>query len=120
MKKVSTSARILFVVILMASIFSTQHVSAQSVQITNLFPNPAKEKLTVSVSSAIDDSIPVEIRVSDILGLTRFFGKVTIKHGAQNIQIDIGDFSDGRYFLSVIVNSNGIEERLTKAFVKSS
>jgi hypothetical protein len=83
---------------------------AQFEYLVNLFPNPAKDILTINSTVSFGDT---EINLYDLLGNKLLSINKFINEG-NDIQLDISEFATGDYFLEF---NNG-EYRFTKRFLK--
>jgi hypothetical protein len=100
----------------------TQTVSASVLGITDVTnltsisvsPNPAKNNITLSVSSAKDLG-ESEIRITNILGQTEYSNDIAINSGANKINVDVTHLTAGIYFVTL---QNG-KNTATAKFVKS-
>lgn len=77
----------------------------------NVFPNPAKEVVTVSLSNVSSSSVSVTL--IDMLGKTVFESVYSVNTSAQNLGIDLNKINPGVYFIHVIAGN----EKLTKRIV---
>ena len=79
-----------------------------------LFPNPAKEKVTVNYY--LENPQDAEIIIKDILGRVVLNKKLVPKHGENNILIDLSNINKGFYVLGLSIN--GKEESVKKLIVE--
>jgi len=79
-----------------------------------VYPNPAKDKLNVIVSSPVNNSI--RIMVTDLAGKIVKREAFSIVNGGNNLDFDVSLLPAGTYFIKAICN-NGCETAVTK-FVK--
>jgi len=80
-----------------------------------VFPNPAKDQLSVSVNSSKEFS-DCKLQVSNILGQSTYSQDVNLSSGANKFDINIAALSPGIYFISL---QNG-KDTVTARFVKAS
>ncbi len=76
----------------------------------SVYPNPAGNMVTISVGTATD--VPVSVQLTDITG--RVLRNTSIATGASGASIDVHDLAPGIY---LIVAGNGVQNRTVK-FVK--
>ena len=79
-----------------------------------VYPNPAKDKLNVIVSSPVNNSI--KIIITDLAGKTVKRQAFSIVNGGNNLDFDVSLLPTGTYFIKAICN-NGCETAVSK-FVK--
>ncbi len=80
----------------------------------SVYPNPAKNIVTVKISLA--NSINIKLAVTDMSGKTIFTKSVLAGNGETIVQVDASRLSTGSYFIKII-SDNG-KENVVKKFVK--
>ena len=85
-----------------------------AITLTNIYPNPAKNKLNVSLASPANDKIILEIR--DLTGKLVMRQASKIMSGNNNLSLEVASLPAGSYFIKVIDN-NGSQTSISK-FVK--
>jgi hypothetical protein len=85
-----------------------------AITLTNIYPNPAKNKLNVSLASPTNDKIILEIR--DLTGKLVMRQASKIMSGNNNLSLEVASLPAGSYFIKVIDN-NGSQTSISK-FVK--
>ncbi len=87
--------------------FSAFGTSVPALSMTDLrvYPNPAKEQVTISVSSLEKECI-VSISILNGLGICVYEKKDVVIHGSLNIPVGLEHFPGGLY--SVVMRGNGI------------
>jgi hypothetical protein len=70
-----------------------------NIDITSVHPNPATNTITVSVHSAIDNSLAVE--VTDITGKTLLAQTSTVTAGGNSIGLNVSELAPGIYMIKV-------------------
>lgn len=89
-----------------------EDVDEVTTTILSLFPNPARDNITVSFTNADDDN--VRIRILNISGEVVFDKKVEKVYSKLNYDIPISMFSNGAYIVHVI----GKQEVKVQQFIK--
>lgn len=73
----------------------------------NIYPNPANAKLNVNVNTK--QATPVDIKLTDLSGRVVFTGR----YSSGLTTIDISRFAKGVYNLSLVMNNETINEKIT-------
>jgi len=79
--------------------------------VLNVFPNPAKDVVNISLSNSTSSKISVAI--IDMLGKTVLENNYNVNSSSKNISIDLRNFNQGIYFINVTTEV----EKLTKRMV---
>jgi len=83
-------------------------------RIDNLFPNPAREEVTVTIHSEEDlETSPLQI--FDAFGKLVLSQNISLEKGTTFVQLDVHNFSNGIY---LVVLPKGSKQNLVKRFVK--
>lgn len=85
-----------------------------SLVIANIYPNPVKGSLGLTVQSPVNDL--VTIVVTDITGKALLRRQATLQAGGNNLQLDVMQLAAGSYFVKILC-SNGCETPVQK-FIK--
>jgi len=85
-----------------------------AITLSNIYPNPAKNKLNVTLASPANDKINIEIR--DLSGKLVMRQASKIMSGNNNLSLEVASLPAGSYFIKVIDN-NGSQTSISK-FVK--
>ncbi len=88
--------------------------NAPAIGDVSIYPNPAKNIVTVKIALANSDNI--KLAVTDMSGKTIFTKSVLAGNGETIVQVDASRLSPGSYFIKVI-SGNG-KENVVKKFVK--
>ncbi|RUA25002.1 MAG: hypothetical protein DSY76_07085 [Bacteroidetes bacterium] len=83
------------------------HDAKPSVEISNLFPNPATNKVSVKYDLKGANNAQLEIR--NVLG--SLVKKVSINESNGLLNVDVSDLTNGVYFYSFIVNNEIIKSK---------
>jgi hypothetical protein len=77
---------------------------------TNLFPNPASNKVTVSYT--LTENQKVDIRLFNTLGQQAELSQITDGiQGVNTTQLDIANLPDGIYFAQIVLNGNVVANK---------
>ncbi|MDQ6890303.1 MAG: T9SS type A sorting domain-containing protein [Bacteroidota bacterium] len=85
-----------------------------AIALSNIYPNPAKNKLNVTIASPASNRITLEIR--DLTGKIVRLQAASVFNGDNNLLIDVAGLPSGSYFIKA-VGKNGIQTSVGK-FVK--
>lgn len=73
------------------------------VQITSLFPNPARQRFTLSLSS--NEAKAVQLVITDVTGKTVLAKNLQVVAGSANHSIDVDGLKAGTYFVKILCNA---------------
>lgn len=85
-----------------------------NIELSNLYPNPVKDKLNLVISNEINRK--VDFVITDLMGKIVLTLSQTISSGDSNIQLNVEKLASGSYILKAVCN-DGCESSLRK-FVK--
>jgi hypothetical protein len=85
-----------------------------AISLSNIYPNPAKNKLNITIAAPANDKVKIEIR--DVAGKLVMQQSSTIINGDNNLTVDVTSLPSGSYFIKAISN-NGNQTNVNK-FVK--
>jgi len=74
------------------------------VQIQNLYPNPASEKVTISWENQLEDTEAIktlDIIIIDVTGVEKMRKAVSSNYGKQSQEIELASFTSGTYFFKL-------------------
>ena len=86
--------------------------AGSNLSVNNLSPNPAQNKLTVSLNSDIETE--TELRIFNTLGQTMLIEKRSLNTGLNELNLDISALQNGFYFIST-----NQKEQVPMKFVKN-
>jgi len=89
-------------------------VLLKGIEIINISPNPAKEKINVTVVSAEDTE--VNINVIDLLGRKIINMSATVVKGENNFELDVAHLSSSVYMLQIATQAG--QYRVQKEFIR--
>lgn len=82
--------------------------------LSNIYPNPAKNQLNVTIAASGSNKVRIEIR--DVNGKVVLQSAITISNGNSKVSLDVAGLPSGSYFIKAIDNS-GYQTSVSK-FVK--
>ena len=85
-----------------------------AITLSNVYPNPAKNKLNVTIAAPANDKIKLEIR--DLAGKVVMQQATRIINGDNILSLDVNALPSGSYFIKA-VGANGSQTRVSK-FIK--
>ncbi len=80
--------------------------------LNDLYPNPAKDKITSIIKSENETS--GEIVIYNNLGKIQYSANIKLIKGENPISIDISDLSNGFYFISIKTNEKTLQSKFLK------
>lgn len=97
-----------------SNVISLKGEKVNAITLSNLYPNPAKNKLNVMIAAPSNDK--VNIQISDLAGQILLQQATTVLNGDNKISVDVTTLPAGSYFIRAKGN-NGLQTAVSK-FVK--
>jgi len=91
-----------------------------SIALSSLFPNPANDIVSYTVTNELDDA-SLEVDIIDVFGRTIISQTSSLKKGVSKITINVKDLSSGLYSLVARISdnrNNSVEKSIVEKFVK--
>lgn len=89
-----------------------QSEEEETISSSQVYPNPSREQAVLRVNTPVEDDI-LFIEIYDQVGTRHYQSQVTLKKGAQDIDLPVKDLTPGVYFCRIYLQG----EMLVKRFV---